>query len=191
MDLNDLDFESLGSWPALYRGIFIALVCALLAGGFYYYVTIPQIEKLNLVEEEEQQLKDQFTTKAALSGNLEAYRAQMVEIKVIFKGLINKLPNTKEIASLLDDISFIGENNGLQFKSINWGAQKDGGELSVEVPISIKVVGSYDQLGQFAADIATLPRIVILDNLRLSKGAKDQLTLNVVAKTYRYKGEIK
>ena len=111
----------------------------------------------------------------------------MVEINIILEGLVNKLPSKKEIASLLDVVSFIGANNGLQFKSINWGVVKEQ-ELSTEVPISIQVVGSYQELGKFAADIAALPRIVILDNLKLIKSKEDSLTLNVVAKTYRYKG---
>lgn len=190
MDFDDLGLDNIGSWPALFRGISIALACMILAGAFYYYVTIPQLEQLKSVEAKELTLKDGFKAKAAMSANLEAYREQMVEINIIFEGLVNKLPTTKEIASLLDDISFIGGDNGLQFKSINWGAQKDE-ELSVEVPISIKVVGTYEELGSFAADIAALPRIVILDDLRLSKGKEGQLTLNVVAKTYRYKGERK
>ena len=92
------------------------------------------------------------------------------------------------MASLLDDISFIGSNNGLQFESINWGVKKAGLELAEEVPISIKVVGTYDQLGKFSADIAALPRIVILENLRLKHDGEGQLMLDVVAKTYRYKG---
>jgi len=191
MDLNELDFENVGSWPALYRGIFIAFVCLIFAGAFYYYVTIPQQEELQTLEVKEAKLKKQFTYKAALSSNLEAYQAQLVEINIIFDGLVNKLPNTKEIARLLDDLSFIGADNGLQMKSIKWGKQKKASELSVEVPISIQVVGSYDQLGDFAADIAALPRIVILDDLRLSKTKDQQLTLNVVAKTYRYKGDSK
>jgi len=190
MHLNELDFEDIGSWPALYRSVFIAFVCAIFAGAFYYYVTIPQLEQLTAAEVKEQKLKDDFKVKAALSANLEAYREQMVAINIIFDGLVNKLPSRKEIASLLDNISFIGEDNGLQFKNINWGDQKDA-ELSTEVPISIQVVGNYEQLGNFAADIAALPRIVVLDDLRLSKEGSDQLTLNVVAKTYRYKGGVK
>jgi len=190
MNLNELDFEEIGSWPALYRGVFIAFVGVIFAGAFYYYVTIPQLNQLTAAEVKEQKLKDEFKVKAALSANLEAYREQMVEINIIFEGLINKLPSRKEIASLLDNISFIGEDNGLQFKNVNWGAQKDA-ELSTEVPVSIQVVGSYDQLGSFAADIAALPRIVVLDNLRLSKDSNGLLTLNVIAKTYRYKGEEK
>lgn len=187
MDLNELDFENIGSWPGHYRGVFIAIVCIFLSGAFFYYVTLPQIAELENIEKKELVLKEKFKMKAALSANLEAYRIQMKEINIIFDGLLNKLPSKKEIASLLDDISFIGANNGLQFKSINWGVTTDQ-DLSVEVPVSIQVVGTYSELGKFAADIAALPRIVILDNIRLVKGEKDILTLNVVAKTYRYKG---
>jgi len=186
MDLDELDFNNVGSWPAHYRVIFIAIVCVILSGVYFYYVTLPQFDQLERVEQEEVTLKKQFTIKAALSSNLETYRAQMVEINIILNSLINKLPTNKEIASLLDDISFIGANNGLEFKSINWGVQKDQ-DLSIEVPISLQVVGTYQELGKFAADIAALPRIVILDNLRLSKGKDELLTLNVIAKTYRYK----
>ena len=186
MDLNELEFENVGSWPALYRGVFIAIVCIILSGAFFYYVTVPELDKLEKAKQEEITLKKNFKIKAELSSNLEVYQAQMVEINVILDGLLNKLPSKKEIASLLDDVSFIGANNGLQFKSINWGVVKEQ-ELSTEVPISIQVVGSYQQIGKFAADIAALPRIVILDNLKLAKGKKELLTLNVVAKTYRYK----
>jgi len=188
MNLNELDFETVGSWPALYRAVFIAIVCIIISGVFFHYVTTPQLDKLEVVKEQEITLKNNFKVKAALSANLEAYRAQMIEINIIFDGLLNKLPSNAEVAALLDDISFIGSNNGLQFRSINWGVVKDQ-ELSIEVPISIQVVGSYQEIGKFAADIAALPRIVILDNISLAKGEKGPLTLNVIAKTYRYKGE--
>ncbi|MEH6452140.1 MAG: type 4a pilus biogenesis protein PilO, partial [Psychromonas sp.] len=145
MDLNDLDFDNIGSWPALHRGIFIAVVCALLSGAFFYYVTMPEIDRLEQVKAKELTLKEAFTTKAALSSNLEAYRDQVADIHLIFESLLNKLPSNAEVASLLDDISFIGANNGLQFKSINWGVTQEQ-ELSIEVPISIKVTGNYQEL---------------------------------------------
>jgi len=186
MDLSELNFENIGNWPALYRAVFVACVCTVLSGAFFYFVTLPQLDNLAQSEEKEVALKNEFKTKAALSSHLEEYRAQMVEIKIIFEGLLNKLPSNAEVASLLDDISFIGADSGLQFKSINWGVTKEE-ELSTEVPISIQVVGRYQELGNFAADIAALPRIVILDNLTLVKGQQDLMTLNVIAKTYRYK----
>lgn len=190
MDLNELDLENVGSWPTLYKGIFIALIGAMLSGAFFYYIITPQLDRFERIKQEEVKLKEVFHKKAALSSNLEAYRAQMKEISIIFEGLLTKLPSKKEVASLLDDITFIGSNNGLQFKSINWGKVKNR-KISQEVPISIKVVGNYQQIGHFAADIAALPRIVILDDIKLSKEKGNKLELSVKAKTYRYIAKVK
>lgn len=187
MNINELELENMGSWPGVYKAILIVITCAVLIGGFYHYVIADQLEQLEQIEANEIALKNDFRVKAALSSNLEAYRDQMKEITVILEGLVKKLPSNEELASLLDDISFIGSNNGLQFKSLNWGV-KNQQELTEEVPISIKVTGTYDQLGKFSADIAALPRIVILENLNLRRNDRDTLILDVVAKTYRYKG---
>lgn len=188
MNINDLEFENIGSWPAVYRVATIAIVCVLLMGCFFYYITLPQLERLSVTKKKEVTLKRNFTTKAALSSNLEVYQAQLLQINLIFEGLLEKLPSKKEVAKLLDDISFIGENHGLQFKAINWGIHKDVG-MTIEVPVSLKVVGSYAELGAFADDIATLPRIVILDDMQLTKDISGELALNVIAKTYRFNGD--
>ncbi|WP_094752670.1 type 4a pilus biogenesis protein PilO [Psychromonas sp. CD1] len=190
MDLNDLDFNNVGTWPVLYRTILIFFVCIILGGAFFYFMTSTSLDKLERMQAKELSLKNDFKLKSSLAANLEKYQDQMVEIHAMLDDLIQKLPNKKEIASLLDNISFIGAKNGLLFKSINWGKIKDF-QLSVEVPIAIKVEGSFVQLGQFAADIAALPRIVILENLVLKKIENGKLSLNVIAKTYRYKGDKK
>jgi len=187
MNINEIDFENVGSWPKLHKAIAILIACVVLVVGFYFYVIADQQKQLDRLHAKELTLKNEFKTKAALASNLEVYREQMKEIAVILDGLVNKLPSKKELASLLDDIGFIGSNNGLQFKSLNWGVKKQL-ELAEEVPISIKVVGTYEQLGKFSADIASLPRIVILDNLRLSHNDQNTLLLDIVAKTYRYQG---
>jgi type IV pilus assembly protein PilO len=187
MNLNEIDLETIGSWPKLHKAIAIIFVCSLLVAGFYYYVVDDQIKQLDVLKAKELTLKNDFQVKAALASNLEVYQQQMAEITVILDGLVNKLPSKKELASLLDDIGFIGSNNGLQFQSLNWGV-KTQLELAEEVPISIKVVGTYEQLGKFSADIAALPRIVILDDLSLKHNDENTLVLDIVAKTYRYKG---
>ena len=190
MNINELELENIGSWPTIYRAMTIVITCLLLIGAFFYFISLPQLDRLAAAEKQEITLKREFTSKAALSSNLEAYQAQMVEINLIFEELLKKLPSKKEVARLLDDISFIGEDNGLHFESISWGVSKNH-ELTVEVPISLKVVGTYQQLGTFAADIAALPRIVILNDMRLVNAKNGKLSLHVVAKTYRYKGESK
>ena len=188
MNINELDFNNAGSWPKLHKIVVITIACCLIIGGFYYYVIDDQFKQLDKVEAKELTLKEEFKVKAALASNLEPYQEQMKEIQIILEGLVNKLPTTQELASLLDDISFVGSDNGLQFNSINWGVKKQL-ELAEEVPISIKVLGTYKQLGMFSADIAALPRIVILENLRLKHSKGELLELDIVAKTYRYKGD--
>jgi type IV pilus assembly protein PilO len=48
------------------------------------------------------------------------------------------------------------------------------------------VSGSYQDLGQFAADIARLPRIVTLNDVSVSTGRDGQLSMEAIAKTFRY-----
>ena len=55
-----------------------------------------------------------------------------------------------------------------------------------ELPIDIKVTGSYHDIGEFAADVAKMPRIVTLNNLALSTGKDGTLSLDAIAKTFRY-----
>ncbi len=191
MNINELELENIGQWPSLFKGVFILIVCSLIIGGFYYFVVDDQLKSLETHQAKEVELKRTYEAKAALAANVEVYREQMVQIEAVFARLLKKLPSNKEIAALLDDISFIGIDNGLQFRSINWGKVQEQ-EFSVEVPISIEVVGTYDQIGYFSAEIAKLPRIVILDNLRLTKpkgsdARSEILNLKVIAKTYRYK----
>ena len=78
---------------------------------------------------------------------------------------------------------------GLQEKLFQPGAEKSNG-FYAELPIKIKLVGSYHDFGRFVSGIAALPRIVTLDDIQITpvdaKGGYDNLTMDVTAKTYRY-----
>jgi len=184
--LNELDLENIGSWPALAKGVFIAFFCALLGGGFYYYVISDTFERLASEQAKEPELRLQLESKAALAANLESYQKQMKEMHSLFTAMLQQLPASNEIAGLLDDISFIGTDNGLRFRTIHWQPEVEH-EFSTELPMRIEVVGDYHQLGEFAADIAALPRIVTLHNFTIERHNDDELSMKMVAKTYRYK----
>jgi len=184
--LNELDLENLGSWPGWVKALFISIFCALLGGGFYYYVISGTIDRLASERAKEPELRQQLESKAALAANLEQYQQQMEEMRGLFVGLLQQLPASNEIAGLLDDISFIGTDNGLRFKTIHWQPEVEH-EFSTELPMRIEVSGDYHQLGEFAADIAALPRIVTLHNFTIERHSDDDLSMKMVAKTYRYK----
>jgi type IV pilus assembly protein PilO len=187
-DLNSLDFDNVGSWPAPIKlFIWLVLLLAVLAAGYYYHIEDMQIQ-LAKVEKEEVELKKDFEKKAFQAANLEAYRQQMVEMEESFGALVSQLPSDTEVPGLLEDITNKGLLNGLEIASID--LQKETArEFYVELPIAINASGSYHDLGAFISGMAGLPRIVTLHDFTISAKGNDanHLRMNIVAKTYRYK----
>ena len=195
MNLNELDFENLGSWPLAARLIAVLLVFAVVLGGGYYYFTQDKITELETVEAKEQPLLDEFKQKQGKAANLEAYKKQMVEMEKRFGSMLRQLPQKTEVADLLVEISQTGLSNNLEFSLF-----KPSGEIRkefyAELPVDIKVTGTYHDFGGFATGIAALPRIVTIHNVAMSpskvKGKKaaidddKKLSITLVAKTYRY-----
>ncbi|KRW50107.1 pilus assembly protein PilP [Aeromonas allosaccharophila] len=188
--LNELDINDIASWPKWAKGIFILLCCVLTGGGIYYYVIANSLTNLTQEAGKETELKAQFESKAMLAANLGAYKAQMVQLEQLVDTQLKQLPNTHEVAGLLDDISFIATDNGLKLNRINWEPELKH-EFSTELPMRIEVVGTYHEIGKFTADMAALPRIVILDSFTLgqSKDAGDLISMSMLAKTYKYNGK--
>lgn len=185
--VDRLEFENIGSWPWRYRLTLMLFINIIVCGLFFYYCICPKIVHLTAVIQQESILKNQFKEKVRLSVSLPVYQSQLTDTKAVFSLLLKQFPNKKEAKSLLNTISVIGIKNGLQFRSINWNVINHQ-KLMDEASISIKVIGHYSQLGQFCADIAALPHIVVLDELKLTKHDSHLLALNVKVNTYSYKG---
>ena len=188
--LNELDINDIARWPKMAKGIFILFCCVLLGGAIYYYVIASSLTALHQETGKEAELKAQFESKAMLAANLGAYKKQMVQLEHLVDTQLKQLPNTHEVAGLLDDISFIATDNGLKLNRINWEAEVPH-EFSTELPMRIDVVGTYHELGKFTADMAGLPRIVILESFTLNQ-SKDQgelIGMSMLAKTYKYNGK--
>ena len=188
--LNELDINDIARWPKMAKGIFILFCCVLLGGAIYYYVIASSLTALHQETGKEAELKAQFESKAMLAANLGAYKKQMVQLEHLVDTQLKQLPNTHEVAGLLDDISFIATDNGLKLNRINWEAEVPH-EFSTELPMRIEVVGTYHELGKFTADMAGLPRIVILESFTLnqSKDQEDMIGMSMLAKTYKYNGK--
>lgn len=187
-ELGDLDFENVGSWPTPIKVlIWVFLLVAVLAGGYYYHVKGLQ-EQLASVQAREEKLKTDFEKKAFQAANLDAYRRQMVEMEESFGALVSQLPSDTEVPGLLEDITNKGLLNGLNIASIDL-QKEQAREFYVELPIAISASGSYHDLGAFISGMAGLPRIVTLHDFNISAkgGDANRLQMNIVAKTYRYK----
>ena len=129
-----------------------------------------------------------FLDKQKQAVNLEAYRKQLAEIEESFGEMLKQLPNKSEMEALLTDINQAGLGRGLQFELFRPAPAETRSEFYAELPITIKLTGNYHDIGAFASDISQLSRIVTLNDVALST-SKGGLTLDAVAKTFRYLDE--
>ncbi|MDP4650494.1 MAG: type 4a pilus biogenesis protein PilO [Haliea sp.] len=187
-DVNNIDFDNIGAWPAAVKAILGALLLVVVgAGGYYYHIKDLQLA-LTGVQAEEQRLRQDYEKKAFQAANLEAYKAQMVEMEESFGALVSQLPSDTEVPGLLEDITNKGLMNGLEINSIALQGEQ-AREFYVELPIAITATGSYHDLGAFISGMAGLPRIVTLHDFSISapSGNGNSLNMSITAKTYRYK----
>jgi len=191
MDLAEIDFEDIGSWPNLYMAVAVAIAFVVVIAGGYFAFTKDHIKKWEKVVKQENSLKETFRVKQKKAANLEAYKAQMVEMEKRFGTMLKQLPKQTEVADLLVEVSQTGLSNGLEFSLFQPRGEVKK-EFYAELPIAIDVTGTFHQFGGFASEIAALPRIVTIHNVvMVPKGEKelneDQLLkISLLARTYRY-----
>lgn len=178
-----------GSWPLLPRiAVLLGLFVALLFLG-WLLVWDEQLSTLDTRRNEEQSLKEQFLEKKRQAVNLGLYKQQLAEIDRSFGALLKQLPGKAEIEALLIEVNQAGLGRGLQFDLFKPG-QVQVRDFYAEMPIVVRVNGSYHDLGAFAADIARLPRIVTLNNIAIAPQKESSgLVLDATIKTFRYLDE--
>ncbi len=180
-----------GLWPGLPRGLLLAgLAAALLAAAWAGYWR-GQLEQLDASVREEASLKDAFVTKMKQAVNLDALRQQKEQVSTYVSELEKQLPSKAEMDALLSDINQAGVGRGLQFELFRPG-QVVVKDYYAELPIAIKLSGNYHDFAAFTSDLANLPRIVTLNNVLIATPERNAgapgagLTMEAIAKTYRY-----
>lgn len=164
--IGDFDVSKIETWPIPLRVLAGIVLMLLMVGLGVAFFNADQMDALDKKEGEETKLRAEFDEKARMAVNLEQYKEQIIELESLLDAQLRQLPNSNEVANLLDDISFIAQDNGLNLISIKW-ENEIVQDIYTELPMSILVTGTYQQLGSFAADIAALPRIVIIDKFGL------------------------
>jgi len=190
IELDQIDWEEPGTWPALVKSGLMILAVLLTALLGYIFVVKAQLDGLNSAEGEELALRAEFQAKAFEAANLAALRDQMAEMNQMFGALVSQLPSDTEVPGLLEDITAIGSSNGLEFNSIEL-QEEILQEFYIELPIDILVTGTYHDLGSFVSGISGLPRIVTLHDFEMLpvESRPGVMQMSIVAKTYRYKEE--
>jgi type IV pilus assembly protein PilO len=189
-ELNELDLSNIGEWPMVIKAILILLLCGAVGAGWYFYDIEDRYLSLQQAENIEKDLRQDFEIKQAKAANLEAYRAQLAEMEESFGAMLRQLPNRTEVADLLVDVSQTGLAAGLEFELFQPQAEVPK-DFYAELPIKIRVIGSYHEFGEFVSGLAALPRIVTIHDVQIQPRSKSQgqLVMEATARTYRYLDE--
>lgn len=175
-----------GTLPPLPKMVMLVAILAIVVGLAYVFDWKGQWEDLELGRAEEEKLKGEYKVKKTQAINLEAYRQQVREIETSFGTLLKQLPNKSQMEALLVEINQAGLGRGLQFELFKPAQSENMKEFYAELPISLRIVGNYHDMGAFASDIAQLSRIVTLNDVALTVAKDGNLVMDTTARTFRY-----
>jgi len=186
-EINDLDFEQVATWPFEVKSLVAVFVVVFGLLGGYYFLVKDKLPVLEEAQNKELKLKQTYQGKYRIAVNLAAYEEQLSRLQSDFSSMLKSLPTSNETPGLLDDITLVGTSAGLTFRLLNWQREIPK-EFYSELPIEMEVFGGYHNFGQFASEIAGLPRIVTVHDFEVTQEG-NTLKLQVQAKTYRTSNE--
>src|SRR3954471_24040340 len=178
-----------GTWHAAPKLVVLLLILVAIPVAGFFADTQGQIDELERMQGEEAKLKEQYLDKKKQAVNLDLHRQQLREIDTQFGALLRQLPNRSQMDALLVDINQAGLGRGLQFELFRPSPGEITREFYAERPITVKVTGSYHDMGAFASDVGQLPRIVTLKDVTISADAQkgaSVLAMDATARTFRY-----
>ncbi len=187
-DFRRLNFREVGKWPLAPKVVVLTLIVLFIVALGAWFDWKDQWDVLQVAQQEETKLREQFTQKKAKAINYDLYVQQLAEVEQSFGALVKQLPNRSEIDALLTDVNQAGLGRGLQFDLFRPAPQERMADFYAELPIAIRITGNYHDIGAFASDVAALPRIVTLNDVAIAND-KGTLTMDAVAKTFRYLDE--
>ena len=187
-DFRNLNPKDVGAWPLVPRvSVLLGLFALVLLAG-WWFVWSDQLDALAARQQDELKLREEYVAKKSQAVNLDLYTQQLSEIDRSFGALLKQLPNKSEVESLLIEINQSGMGRGLQFDLFKPG-QEVVKDFYAELPISVRMTGTYHDFGAFAGDIGRLSRIVTLNNISITANAQSKdggLVMDAVTKTFRY-----
>ena len=196
-EFRNLQIDDVIRWPVKTKIIVIAIIVLVLGILAWIDFIAPENDQYSQLKAKEYSLKIQVRQKQLLAASLPAYQAQIREMNRRFQDFLQQLPNRTQIPSLLDDVTLAGRSRGLDFELF-----QPTGEVNknfyAKIPVKLKVVGTYSDIGRFAAAVAAMPRIVTINNIDIARmpdagatniakaQAAQKLVMQCTATTYRY-----
>lgn len=185
-DFKATNWQDPGTWTVIPKAVVLVAILVALPVAGYFGLWQGQLEELEAGKQQEVKHKQDYLNKKKQAVNLDLHKQQLREIDTQFGALLKQLPNKSQMDALLVDINQAGLGRGLQFELFKPAAQEILRDFYAELPIAVKVIGVYHDMGAFASDVGQLSRIVTLNNVVIAAGKDGSLTMDVTARTFRY-----
>jgi type IV pilus assembly protein PilO len=185
-DFQRTNWKDPGTWHAAPKVLVLLAILAGIPVGGFFAINQGQLEELEQGQQKEGKLKDEYVNKKKQAINLDLHRQQLREIDTQFGALLKQLPNRSQMDALLVDINQAGLGRGLQFELFRPATAEMRRDFYAERPIQVRVIGTYHDMGAFASDVGQLSRIVTLNDVSITAGNDGNLTMDAVARTFRY-----
>jgi len=185
-EIKRTNWQDPGTWHAAPKLLVLLAILVAIPVAGYFADTSGQLEELDQSQAEEVKLKEQYLGKKRQAVNLDLHRQQLREINTNFEALLRQLPDKSQMDALLVDINQAGLGRGLLFELFKPAASDTVREFYAELPIQVRVIGNYHDMGAFASDVGQLSRIVTLNDVSLVAGKDGNLTMDATARTFRY-----
>ncbi|WP_315389859.1 type 4a pilus biogenesis protein PilO [uncultured Stenotrophomonas sp.] len=199
VNMKDLDFNNIGSWPQQAKIVFCSLLSLLIIILAWFVLISGKREELETLERTEVGLRADFEKEQGRAVNLEPLKQQLAQMEQVLQQMLRQLPSKTEMPDLIIDISQTALSSGLVNELFQPGEEVPK-EFYAEKPIALRMVGSYHQFGAFVSGVASLPRVVILTMHDINLKPKDPKTgitarsgaleLSGTVKTYRYLDDV-
>jgi type IV pilus assembly protein PilO len=168
-----ITLETIVKLPTSRKVVILVLLIAVVAGLFFYLIYWPNLEVLKKKKAEVEVLERQVRELRTVAANMKRFQAEAAKLREELQVAITQLPTSKEIPSLLSNISQLGKDSGLEFLLF-----KPVGEINkdfyAEIPVEIKVKGAYNNVAIFFDKVGKLPRIVNISEVSMDS-AKEVL----------------
>ncbi|MDD4943187.1 type 4a pilus biogenesis protein PilO [Rhodoferax sp.] len=182
---RNLDPKDPSNWPVLPRALVFVSVTVLCLVVLWFLWLSDNQTTLTTEQEKELTLRDEYKLKLGKAINLDALKKQREQVQLYVTQLEKQLPSKAEMDALLSDVNQAGLGRSLQFDLFRPG-QVVVKDYYAELPIAVRVTGKYHDIGNFAADVANLSRIVTLNNMTIVPAKDGMLAMDATAKTFRY-----
>lgn len=167
MDLNELSFDRLGSWPTHVRIIALGGTFIFTLALGYLFLIKPRLINSNNLEKQQIDLKSRYQSEYKQVTALPEYETQLISAQENLTRSSKQLTTANEMPQLINTISNLATANNLEINSIK-PEQESTKDFYVVMPINISLTGDYHHLALFISQVESLQKAITFDDFTMT-----------------------